>query len=151
MTRNLVLLSLLLAVVATAAQPGGQARCVGGTLAAFQTGLKGTVQTADQNAFVFVTNSSTLRIPYQKINSVEYGQEVSRRVVLAWVVSPLFLLMKARAHFVTLNFTDDNGRQQALVLRVDKHLIRPALATLEARTGRAVQYHDADARKFYHG
>ena len=82
---------------------------------------------------------------------IEYGQEVSRRVVLAWVISPIFLLLKARAHFVTLGFTDETGKHQAIVLRVDKHLIRSELAALEARTGHTVQYQDAEARKFRHG
>jgi hypothetical protein len=112
------------------------------------SGLTGTVRTADPDAFVFVTQSSTLRIPYQRINSIEYGQEVSRRVVLAFVLSPLFLLAKARAHFVTLDFTDESGTRQTILLRVDKRLIRSELATLETKTGRQVEYQDSEARKF---
>lgn len=142
---------LLVTVGLAATEPGGRARCVGGTLATFQSGLKGTVRTADQNAFVFVTATSTLRIPYERIDLIEYGQDVGRRVVLAWVISPIFLLLKARAHFVTLGFTDETGKHQAIVLRVDKRLIRSALAVLEARTGRTVQYQDAEARKFRRG
>ena len=94
-----------------------------------------------------MTSSTTLRIPYSKINLIEYGQDVSRRVALAWAVSPIFLLSKAHKHFITSGYTDDEGKQQAIVLRVDKHLVRSALATLEARTGRAVSYQDENARK----
>ena len=95
-----------------------------------------------------MTSSATLRIPYAKINLVEYGQDVGRRIVLAWVVSPIFLLSKAHKHFITVGYTDDNGKQQAIVLRVDKRLVRSALATLEAKTGRTVTYQDENARKF---
>jgi hypothetical protein len=67
--------------------------------------------------------------------------------VLAYAVSPMFLLMKARKHFVTLQFTDGAGQQQAVVLRVDKNLVRPLLASLEAKTGRVIEYQDDNARR----
>lgn len=130
-----------------AAQVAGKAKCVGGTLASPGPGVEGTVSTANHEGFVFTTKTSTLIIPYDRINLIEYGQEVGRRIVLAFLVSPAFLLMKARSHYLTLGFTDETGQQQALVLRVDKHLIRPALSALEARTGHSVQYTDQDARK----
>lgn len=151
MTRYLVCMFFVVTAGSAATEPGGKVRCVGGTLAAFKSGLKGTVRTADQDAFVFVTPTSTLRIPYAKIDTIEYGQEVSRRVLLSWVISPLFLLLKARAHFITLGFTDETGKHQAIVLRVDKRLIRSELSALEARTGRMVEYQDGEARKFHRG
>ena len=72
----------------------------------------GKSRTADADAFVFVTSSTTLRIPYARINLVEYGQDVSRRVILAWAVSPIFLLSKAHKHFITLGYTDDTGNSR---------------------------------------
>jgi hypothetical protein len=149
--KTIVLMMFCLEIAGAVSEPGGRAKCVGGTLPSIHSGVAGTVYTARESAFVFATSASTLIIPYDKINAVEYGQEVGRRVVLAWVISPIFLLMKARAHFVTLGFTDETGKQQTIVLRVDKHLIRAALATLEARTGRQVQYQDDEARRFHHG
>ena len=148
MTNRLILALVLASAVAAAGELGGRAQIVGGTITGVPEGAAGKVRTADADAFVFVTSSTTLRIPYSRINLIEYGQDVGRRVVLAWAVSPLFLLSKAHKHFITLGYTDDEGKQQAIVLRVDKHLVRSALATLEARTGRAVTYQDQDARKF---
>jgi hypothetical protein len=143
---------LLLAVTAGAAvQPGGSAKCVGGTIASLSMGMKGAVLTSTPDAFVFVAPSATVRIPYDKINLIEYGQEVSRRVMLAWVISPMFLLMKARKHFLTVGFQDAEGHQQALVLLLDKRTVRSALAALEARSGRTITYLDADARKSHRG
>ena len=147
MIRSSGFLFLLSIVCAPAAQPGGQAIYVGGTLPAFTSGLKGTVQTAIPDAFVFATHTSTLRVPYEKITSVEYGQEANRRVLLAFAISPVFLLLKARGHFITLHFTGESGKHEVVVLRIDKRLIRAELATLEAKTGRAVEYQDADARR----
>jgi hypothetical protein len=146
------MLALILAAAqAAAGELGGRAQIVGGTVTGVAASVTGKVRTTDADAFVFATSSTTLRIPYSKINLVEYGQDVSRRIVLAWVVSPIFLLSKAHKHFITIGYSDDEGKQQAIVLRVDKHLVRSALATLEARTGRAVSYQDENARKFRKG
>jgi hypothetical protein len=148
MTNRLVLGTLLAIATAAAGEFAGRAQIVGGTVTGVAASATGKVRTNDADAFVFATSSTTLRIPYSKINLVEYGQDVSRRVVLAWVVSPIFLLSKAHKHFITLGYTDEEGKQQAIVLRVDKGLVRAALATLEAKTGRAVSYQDENARKF---
>jgi hypothetical protein len=142
---------LLAAVTAAAADSGDRVKCVGGTLPAFPAGTKGTIQTTDRSALVLVAATSTARIPFQKINLIEYGQDVGRRYVLAVLISPIFLLSKARAHYLTLGYTDDTGRQQVIVLRVDKRSVKTTLAMLEARTGRAVRFRDEDARKSFHG
>jgi hypothetical protein len=81
------------------------------------------------------------------VNLLEYGQSVSRRVALAVVVSPLFMLSKSRQHFLTIGFADADGKQQAMVFRVDKAKIRSILVALEARTGLKIQYQDDEARK----
>jgi hypothetical protein len=56
-------------------------------------------------------------------------------------------LSKKRQHFLTIGYTDDLGRQQALVFKVDKAHIRAVLVSLEAKTGRRVQFQDPEARK----
>jgi hypothetical protein len=151
MTKRLLPTLFLAAVTAAAAESGGRVKCVGGTLSAFPAGTRGTIQTTDRSALVLVAATTTARIPFQKINLIEYGQDVGRRVVLAVLISPIFLLSKARAHYITLGYTDDTGRQQVVVLRVDKHSVKTTLAMLEARTGRAVRFKDEEARKSLHG
>jgi hypothetical protein len=98
------------------------------------------IQTTDRSALVLVAATTTARIPFQKITLIEYGQDVGRRVVLAVLISPIFLLSKARAHYITLGYTDDAGRQQAIVLRVDKRSVKSTLAMLEDRTGHEVRF-----------
>jgi len=102
--------------------------------------------TGNDNLVVQVAKSAIL-IPYSRINTLEYGQHVSRRYAEAVLLSPVFLLAKSRRHFVTLGYVDADGKQQALVLRVEKGDIRSVLAALEARTGRRVEYQDQEARK----
>ena len=72
---------------------------------------------------------------------------MDRRLLMAVVISPMFLLAKSRKHFLTVGYTDEDGRQQAMVFRVDKNGIRAMLVGLEARTGLKVDYQDPQARK----
>ncbi|MCL4488895.1 MAG: hypothetical protein M1570_12295 [Chloroflexi bacterium] len=148
MANRVVLVFALAAVAAVAGEPGGSARYLGGTVDSLHANAGGKVLTADHDSFIFVSQNATVRIPYARIDTIEYGQDVGRRVVLAWVISPMFLLLKARKHFITLGYRDESDKHQAMVLRVDKNFVRSALATLEARTGRSVTYQDEEARKF---
>jgi len=138
---------LLLTLSAMAGEPGIRAQVVGGTAADFAA--KGSIRLDLSSPAILVLRNgqSELRIGYLKVNTLEYGQSVSRRYAAAILVSPVLLLSKSRKHFVTLGFIDTEGKQQALVLRVEKGDIRGLLTSLEARTGRRVEYTDDDARK----
>jgi len=130
-----------------AGEPGIKVELVGGTPGRFAA--KGSVRLdlSDTETMFLRTGKSELRVSYQKVNTLEYGQTVSRRYAAAVLISPVLLLAKARKHYVTLGYTDPEGNQQALVLRVDKGDVRSVLAGLEARTGRRVEYTDDEARK----
>ncbi len=124
-----------------------RAEYVGGTVPALASGSGGSVEISDDHYLAFYSKGAQVRVPYDHINLIEYGQKVDRRLLMAVVISPVFLLAKTRKHFLTVGYTDDNGRQQALVFRLDKNGIRPTLAGLEARTGLKVEYQDPEARK----
>jgi 6-phosphogluconolactonase (cycloisomerase 2 family) len=100
----------------------------------------------DKTFFIFASKKTEVRIPYERINLLEYGQKVDRRYLAAVVINPIFLFAKKREHFLTLGFQDDDGQQQAMVFRVDKNDIRLTLVALEARTGQQVRFQDEDAR-----
>ena len=125
----------------------GRAEYVGGTSPTLAPGMAGAIAVNDQQYFAFYSHKSNVRVAYEKVNLLEYGQTVSRRIDLAIIISPAFLLVKKRKHFLTVGFTDESGKQQAMVFRVDKNDIRAILASLEARTGQSVQYQDEEARK----
>jgi len=125
---------------------GGHAEYVGGTISQIPEGCAGTVAAVDEQFFVFYSKKASWRVPYDKINLLEYGQKVDRRYVAAILISPLFLLAKKRAHFLTVGYSDEEGKQQAMIFRVDKSDIRAMLVSLEARTGRRVEFQDEEAR-----
>jgi hypothetical protein len=81
------------------------------------------------------------------VDSLEYGQKAGRRVGVAIMVSPIALFSKKRKHFLTISWKDDADKQQAAVFEIGKEIIRTELASLEARTGRKIEYQDDEARK----
>ena len=138
---------LILVSALVASEPGVKAQFAGGTLSGIAAKANCHLDLTNAEALVFTYGTSRIRIDYRKVNTLEYGQNVSRRYAAAVLVSPLLLLSKSRKHFITLGYSDDEGKQQALVLRVEKGDIRSVLAGLEARTGRRVEYQDDEARK----
>lgn len=142
-----ILALLLLATGAVAGDAAYRAQFVGGTLAGVPPKSKAQLVLTAPEVLVFECRGQTLNIVYSRIDTLEYGQNVSRRYAAALLISPIFLLSKSRQHFVTIGYTDRNGEQQALVFRVEKNDIRAVLTTLEARSGRRVEYQDDEARK----
>ena len=134
---------LLLAAAAAWAQPGVHAQFLGGTLAGVEPKSSVRLDYSDSETL----GLGAVRIPYGRINSMEYGQTVSRRYAAAVLISPVLLLSKSRKHFLTLGYVDQENRQQAVVLRIEKGDIRGVLSGLEARTGRRIEYQDDEARK----
>jgi hypothetical protein len=105
------------------------------------------MHTTNAYSLLITTRKVSIGVPYKRINLIEYGQKVERRIAMAVVISPLFLLSKSRKHFLTVGFTAEDGQQHAMVFRVDKSKVRAVLASLEARTGLRIQYQDEEARK----
>jgi hypothetical protein len=141
-----IFLIALFAISIRAGDQGGDAEYVGGTVA-LPLKVDGKIQITDAEIFSFRSKKAAIRIPYDKIHTLEYGQRVDRRYVTGLLISPVLLLAKARKHYLTIGFTDEEGKQQAMVFQVDKSDIRAILAGLEAKTGRRIEFQDEDARK----
>ncbi len=137
------------------AEAGGldrkKAMYVGGTVPGIKERTQGISSTSDEKVFVFTykdgDKEGKLTVPYDRINDLEYGQKAGRRIGLAVTVSPWLLLSKKRQHFLTIGYQDENGKQQAAVFELGKDIVRVTLASIEARTGKKIDYQDDEARK----
>ena len=127
--------------------PSDRAVYRGGTVAALAENTEGAVTTTDEQNFVFTYKRGRFTLPYDRVNFLEFGQKSGRRLGLAIAISPVLLLSKKRRHFLTINFVDEEGRQQAMVLELGKSIVRTVLASVEARTGKRIEYQDDEARK----
>ena len=130
-----------------AGDSGFRAHFVGGTVAELPSKSVGRINISGEQVLVLKGREASLRVPYRKIETVEYGQHVSRRYAAAVLISPMLLLSKSRKHFVTIGFLDEHGNRQAVVLQLNKGDVRSVLVGLEARTGRRIEYQDDEARK----
>jgi len=149
--KRLVALSVLLALASQTLGfgkvKGNQTAYVGGTVSSLTAPAKGELVLADEKVLVFDSDNGKLSVPYDRVNSLEYGQKAGRRLGLAIAVTPLALFSKKRRHFLTMGYQDENDKQQAAVFEMGKNTVRVTLATLEARTGRKIEYQDEEARK----
>ena len=66
---------------------GFRVQCVGGTLAGVSTNAISRVFLTDPTDLVFFCGKTEFRAPYNKIDTVEYGQQASRRYAAAVLIS----------------------------------------------------------------
>ena len=137
----------VIVTVASAADMGGRAEYVGGTIENLANGTDGKIHATGLTGLLFTVGKRSIQVPYNQINLLEYGQKVDRRIAMAILISPFLIMSKSRKHFLTVGFVGPDGEQQAMVLRLEKGSVRPLLASLEARTGIKVTYQDEEARK----
>jgi hypothetical protein len=149
MTRTWALLPIvvLIPLAGVAGEPGLKTQFIGGTLPGVSPRSTARLDLTGAEDLRFSSGKTELSIPYRKIDTLEYGQNVSRRYAEAILISPVLLLSKSRKHFITIGYQDSEGRRQALVFRVDKGDIRSVMAGLEARSGRRFEFLDDNARK----
>lgn len=142
-----LLVFLVLSPLLQAGDIGSRVLYVGGTVPGVRNKSDARIDLLQDDAIQLIASGRSFLIPYKDVNTLEYGLRVSRRYVEAVLISPLFLVAKKKTHFLTIGYTDEDGKQQAMVLQVGKEEIRPLLVSLEARTGRRVEYQDDEARK----
>lgn len=156
-------LSLMLALslafgTATAYAASDSASYYGGTIAAFKDAkkeVKGHLLTSDEKALVFTYGKNqSVSIPYANFVDMEYGQKSGRRVgaavattILLGPVGLLTLFSKKQDHFLTLGYTDEEGKEQVAVFKLNKGMVRTTLPILEARSGKKVEYQSKSAEK----
>jgi hypothetical protein len=155
-TLSLVLIfSFLWTPLAAAAVRGKSVRYVGGTVSVFKAAVDGTWDIAEK-AVVFTAekDGGKVSIPYDKIETLEYGQKVGRRLGVATagalIVSPLFLLFlfsKKRKHFLSISYLDEEGKKQGAVFELAKGIVKESLTTLESKSGKKVEFESEEARK----
>lgn len=146
-----ILLPLTVVLVAQVALWAGlgsdKTMYIGGTVPTLKEGTEGRSSAQDEKVFVFTYKGGELKVPYERVNDLEYGQKAGRRLGLAIAISPLALFSKKRRHYLTIGYQDENDKQQAAVFELGKNVVRVTLASLEARTGRKIEYQDEEARK----
>ncbi len=152
MTRRVPLrlsLAFLVARSPLASQPASwsRVRYLGGTLGAKVNPYDWNTKLSIENAqleLVFAGRDRR-RIPTAAITNLAFGQKAFRRVsdmvALSFVVTPLALfgiLHQAKEHTLSVEFRDESGKPQALLLELDKSNYRAIVLAVAAATGKKV-------------
>lgn len=148
MLTSVILLSLHL----SGSFAAGHVSYIGGTRTDLSPGWNGVIDASDDQYLVFLAKHASFRVPYERVNRVEYGLRVSPRWIadnaqVAMFLWKPFAYPRERKHFLILSYIDEAGKQQAVLMRVAKNDIDPVLVILEARTGLQIEYHDEDTRR----
>ena len=146
MKQSLVIL-LALSSLLQAGDTGSRVLYVGGTVPGLTNKSTARIEMPGDDALKFNSRGNSFAIPYKDVDTLEYGTRVGRRYIEAALISPVFLLGKKKTHYLTIGYVDDKGQHQAMVLEVGKNDIRAMLVSLEARTGRRIEFQDEEARK----
>jgi hypothetical protein len=139
------LIVLLLVQSAFAGVDADRAVYVGGT-AGVQQGTHSALDASDDKVVKF----ADWQLPYDRITVLDYGQKVGRHWAYAalgmYGVLPI-LLTKKRHHYLTIEYTGEDGKAQAAIFEVGKHSVRSVLKTLEVRSGKKIHYENKEAEK----
>ena len=157
LSNPVILFSLTLGTISVFAK-SNSASYFGGTAVEFKDAkneVDGHLLTTDEKALQFNYGKGQIySIPYDHFIDIEYGQKSGRRVGAAvattLLLGPLGLLTlfsKKQKHFVTIGYTDDAGKEQVAVFKIDKDMVRTFLPILEARSGKKVVYQSKGAEK----
>ena len=127
-----ICLMVCLASVAMAVEPG-QVAYVGGT-AILKEGAVGKLGMFSETALRFESAGTVVEIPYAKIQSFEYTEQVSHHMgVLPAIAIGLSRSRKHRRYF-RISFTGEGSARQVVVLEVPKQMPPVLLAVLRARS-----------------
>jgi len=122
-----------------AAVENGQVLYVGGTIASLKEGSVGRLDTSSQSDLVFVAGADRLAVPFNKIDSYEYSQDVARHLGVLPAIGAGLLRKRQHKHFFRITYRDAADVVQVVVFEVPKHMPRSLLAVLQTRAPQGCQ------------
>ncbi len=145
---RLLIAALFLPLCALGAVRGNRAEYVGGTVSTIKQGTQGTLDLYNTKILRF-HHEGAFELPYARIQTLEFGQKVGRRVGasiagMAALGLPglIILASKKKKHFLTIGFADESGAAQAAIFELAKDTVDSVLATVRARTGKPIEVTD---------
>jgi PEGA domain len=96
-------------------------------------------------------DDQTISIPPKQVTSISYGQEAHRRVgtavalaVFSLGIGALSALHKTKLHYIGINYDDNDGKKQGLLLQGDKSNFRAIIVALQGVTGLPISVGEKD-------
>lgn len=111
-----------------------QVMYAGGTVSSLQAGVLGRLNYTSETTLSFEYAGNKLLIPYAKIDSFEYSQQVARHLGVLPAMAVGLLRKRQRRHFFQISYRDESNRSQVAVFEVSKRMPQTLLAVLQLRS-----------------
>ncbi len=132
--RKIVWLCLLLALPPkTIAVENGEVMYAGGTVVTLKEGTIGRLITTSPTALTFESSGGQLVIPFAKIESYGYSQQMARHLRVLPAIATGLVRHRQKRHFLRISYKEENNAQQVAIFEVPKQMPRTLLAILQLR------------------
>jgi hypothetical protein len=140
MKRIAALFLLLVIAMPAAAVEDGDVMYSGGTVPGLASGAIGRLDTASETSLTFQSSGATLVIPYAKIDSFEYTEQVARHLGVLPAIAVGLVKARQHKHFIRISFHGENPSLQVAVFEVPKQMPQSLLAILRSRAPQACNF-----------
>jgi hypothetical protein len=132
--KKMVGLCLLLVLpLTTTAVENGEVMYAGGTVVSLKEGTLGRLVTTSPTSLTFESPGSQLVIPFAKIDSYEYSQQVARHLGVLPAIGTGLVRHRQKRHFLRISYKEENNAQQVAIFELPKQMPRTLLAILQVR------------------
>jgi hypothetical protein len=132
--KNLAAICLLLVIsLPTGAVEDGHVMYAGGTVPSLQAGVLGRMDTTSETTLSFEYAGNKLLIPYAKIDSFDYSQQVARHLGVLPAIAVGLVRKRQRRHFFQISYRDESNVGRVAVFEVSKRMPQTLLAVLRSR------------------
>jgi len=131
--RSVMMCLLLFVAMPTLGVENGIVMYVGGTVASLREGATGSLDTGSENELAFESAGIRLAIPFARIDSYEYSQQVAHHLGVLPAIGVGLLKKRQRKHFFRITYHDDANTPQVVIFEVPKKMPRMLLAVLQLR------------------
>lgn len=131
--RIATLLLLVAASIPLTAQEGQTVIFAGGTVPSLKSETSGHFEISDPAALAFVYPSGKLSIPFQRVNSNEYSEQVVHHLGVLPLIAVSLVRARKKFHLLSITYQDPNDTSQIAVFRISKRMPSTLLPVLQAR------------------
>jgi|SRR5229473_2501090 len=124
---------LLLLPLVTIAVEKGQVLYAGGTVTTLKEGMLGSLDMTSPTALTFRASGKQLVIPFARIDSYEYSQQVAQHLGVLPAIATGLVRHRQKKHFLRIAFKEEDNAQQVAIFEVPKQMPRTLLAILQVR------------------
>ena len=90
-------------------------------------------------SFTDKKGNAQFSVPYDNVKSLLYERTAKPRYAAGLLIAWPLLFTKSKKHYLTIQYTDADGKGQFALLHLDKGNVQQILAIAEAQTGKKVE------------